>query len=103
MIRLAYCTIDLTLEELEERAQREFDQDRVRSSSDTDDTVPAPKSVTYIDHEDPFALVHGSTGAPHAAKISPYAWVGVGGDTYILDCLGKGYIKVEPIHDLDRK
>lgn len=51
--------------------------------------------MTYVDYEDPFALVHGASGAPHITKLSPYAWVGCGGDVYVLECLGKGYIRVE--------
>ncbi|KAI0094834.1 P-loop containing nucleoside triphosphate hydrolase protein [Irpex rosettiformis] len=91
-----------TVEELEERAKNAIDLDNLESSPEANDTVlvPAPKSVTYIDYEDPFAFVHGYSGAPNAFTVSPYAWVGCGGDTYILDCLGKGWIKVEPFHDL---
>jgi ATP-dependent helicase IRC3 len=31
------------------------------------------------------------------AKLSPNAWVGCGNDIYILECLGKGYIRIESV------
>lgn len=52
--------------------------------------------MTYIDHEDPFSLVGESSGAPHIATLSKHAWVGCGGDVYVLECLGKGYMRIEP-------
>lgn len=52
--------------------------------------------MTYIDHEDPFSLVGESEGAPHIATLSQNAWVGCGGDVYVLECLGKGYMRIEP-------
>ncbi|KAK7059006.1 putative ATP-dependent helicase IRC3 [Paramarasmius palmivorus] len=68
-------------------------------AADSQDDVPTPTSVTYTDYEDPFSFVEDSSGAPHIAKISPHAWVGCGDDVYILECLGKGYIRVEPVID----
>lgn len=59
--------------------------------------MPEPKSVTYTDYENPFALVEQSSGAPHIAKLSSNAWVGCGDDIYVLECLGKGHIRVEPV------
>lgn len=59
--------------------------------------VPAPKSVTYTDYEDPFSMVNESSGAPHISKLSQYAWVGCGGDIYVLECLGKGHLRIEPV------
>ena len=61
------------------------------------DDIPEPTSVTYIDHEDPFSLVSESSGAPHIAALSKHAWVGCGGDVYVLECLGKGYMRIEPV------
>ncbi len=58
--------------------------------------VPEPKSVTYIEHDDPFSLADGASGAPHIRTLSRNAWVGCGGDIYILECMGKGYIRIEP-------
>ena len=88
---------------MEERAEKAIDSDAIKSYPDTTEPIPAPKSVTYIDYEDPFALVRGYSGTPKDIfAVSKYAWVGCGGDTYILDCLGNGWIKVEPFHDPKR-
>jgi ATP-dependent helicase IRC3 len=57
--------------------------------------------VTYIDHEDPFSLVGESSGAPHIATLSQHAWVGCGGDVYVLECLGKGHMRIEPAKEQD--
>lgn len=75
------------------------DLDDVATEPDTYDEVPEPKSVTFIDYNDPFSFVEQSYGAPHVQKLSSYAWVGCGGDVYVLECLGKGFIRVEPVQD----
>lgn len=58
--------------------------------------VPAPRSVTYTDFDNPFAFVDNSSGAPHISRLSANAWVGCGNDIYILELLGKGFIRVQP-------
>ena len=63
------------------------------------DNVPDPTSVTYIDYDNPFELAKDASGAPHINQISKFAWVGCGGDVYVLECLGKGYVRIEP--DID--
>ncbi|KAF9457448.1 P-loop containing nucleoside triphosphate hydrolase protein [Collybia nuda] len=60
-------------------------------------TVPVPKSVIYTDYENPFSMISESSGAPHISKLSQFAWVGCGGDIYVLECLGKGYLRIEPM------
>lgn len=89
---------------MEERSKKAVDRDlsNLKSRSDTTGTVPAPKSMTYIDYDDPFALVHSSSGAPQIHKMSPHAWVGCGEDVYVLECLGKGWIRVEPAYNEKR-
>ncbi|KAJ7244750.1 P-loop containing nucleoside triphosphate hydrolase protein [Mycena haematopus] len=66
---------------------------------DTTDDIPEPRSVTYKDYDDPFSLVGNGSGAPQIETISRHAWVGCGGDVYVLECLGKGYIRIEPAQD----
>jgi ATP-dependent helicase IRC3 len=81
---------DETTESLEERAAQTID-------FDCRNDVPMPKSVTYVDHENPFSFVGQSSGAPHINSLSRNAWVGCGGDIYVLECLGKGHIRIEPV------
>ncbi|KZP10559.1 P-loop containing nucleoside triphosphate hydrolase protein [Athelia psychrophila] len=80
---------------LEERAARANIDIGVNSFSGGAN-VPMPTSVTYTDYENPFSLVDESSGAPHVAKLSGNAWVGCGGDVYVLECMGKGHIRIEP-------
>jgi ATP-dependent helicase IRC3 len=59
-------------------------------------TVKAPTQITYIEHENPFSTVDNASGAPHTSQLSSNAWVGCGGDIYVLECLGRGFIRIEP-------
>lgn len=97
--RLLWGTTEETIESLDARAQRVLELDELEDSTDSMDDVPDPTSVTYIDYDDPFSLVEQSHGAPHIVQLSPYAWVGCGGDVYVLECMGKGYIRVQPAED----
>ncbi|KAF8640629.1 hypothetical protein AX17_000289 [Amanita inopinata Kibby_2008] len=81
---------DESLESLERRAAEAV-------ISDSQDDIPQPSTITYVDYEDPFSLVQEASGAPHVSAISQNAWVGCGNDIYVLECLGKGYVRVEPV------
>ncbi|CDO71637.1 hypothetical protein BN946_scf184911.g107 [Trametes cinnabarina] len=92
---------DETLETIEERlAAMDADEmlDKL-SKSDTTSPIPAPKSVTYIDHDDPFVLADQASGDPNIRQLSRNAWVCCGDGIYILECLGHGHIRVEPAQD----
>ncbi|KAH7104237.1 P-loop containing nucleoside triphosphate hydrolase protein [Auriculariales sp. MPI-PUGE-AT-0066] len=85
---------DVSLEELEERGE-----EAARRTSPAN--VPQPTSVSYRDYEDPFALVQDTSGCPHISVMSSFSWVGVGDDTYVLECLGKGFIKIRPFSSVE--
>lgn len=76
---------------MEERAEETF------RALDSQDAIPQPTSVTYTDYDDPFSFVYKSSGAPHINQMSRNAWVGCGSDVYVLECLGKGFIRIDPI------
>lgn len=82
---------------LEEKARQEYDPERSINTSETSLDIPRPHTVTYTDHEDPFSFIDQSSGAPHIRSLSRNAWVGCGDDVYILECMGKGFIKVERV------
>jgi len=83
---------DASLMSLEERVK----PNAVMEDDDFNITnIPDPKYVTYIDYDDPFSLVDQSSGAPHIYKLSSYSWVGCGDDIYVLECMGKGFIRIE--------
>jgi ATP-dependent helicase IRC3 len=92
-----------SVQELEARADAANGELRTGFSNPTGDnlpSVPEPKSVTYIDYDSPFALVNQSTGAsPHIAQLSRNAWVDCGEGIHVLECLGKGHIRIEPVSD----
>ncbi|EKM61106.1 uncharacterized protein PHACADRAFT_156288 [Phanerochaete carnosa HHB-10118-sp] len=90
-----------SIETLEERVDKiaSIDLDDLVTEPDTYDDVPEPKSITYIDYDNPFSFVEQSYGTTHIQKLSHCAWVGCGGDVYVLECLGKGYVRVELVQD----
>jgi ATP-dependent helicase IRC3 len=93
----------VTTNELEERAAAAASREPlvpgagVVGRSDSSDAVPSPGRVTYTDYDDPFAFMQGSTGAPHLTRLSAHAWVGCGGDVYVLELLGRGHVRVQPV------
>ncbi|KZT37431.1 P-loop containing nucleoside triphosphate hydrolase protein [Sistotremastrum suecicum HHB10207 ss-3] len=58
--------------------------------------VPDPDYVSYIDYDDPFLLINEKLQSPHITTLSPFAWVDCGDHHYVLECLGKGFLKIEP-------
>ncbi|KAJ3734791.1 P-loop containing nucleoside triphosphate hydrolase protein [Lentinula guzmanii] len=86
---------DESLESLEEKSSAKI-------TSQAIDDIPDPESVTYTDYEDPFAFVSKFSGlSPHINQLSTYAWVGCGNDVYVLECLGKGFIRIEKVEATD--
>ncbi|GAW06115.1 P-loop containing nucleoside triphosphate hydrolase protein [Lentinula edodes] len=86
---------DETLESLEEKSSAQI-------ALQDADNVPDPESVTYTDYEDPFAFISKFSGlSPHINQLSSYAWVGCGSDIYVLECLGKGFIRIEKVEATD--
>jgi ATP-dependent helicase IRC3 len=92
--------LDASIQELE--AHADALKEELTISFPTGDnrlSVPDPKSVTYIDYDNPFVLVNQSTGtpSPHILQLSRNAWVDCGGGIHVLECLGKGHIRIEPV------
>ena len=75
-----------TWDDLEKRAD-EVETQRIKFE------ISEPRSVTYTNYDNPFDLTEDASGSPHLHRYSGHAWVAVG-DIYILECMGKGYIKV---------
>ena len=93
------CLDGMTME-LEIRADAATEDSSVTPSEDIRYSIPEPRSVTYIDYDNPFSLVNQSLGTtPHIAQLSKNAWVGCGDDIYVLECMGKGHIRIEPVPD----
>jgi len=95
--------VDEYLESLEERAQEQEKEADVGFAAEDENAplgIPSPESVTYVDYDDPFAFIGECCGTtPVVQQLSPLAWVSVGGDAYVLECVGAGFIRVEPLTD----
>ncbi|SRR6266478_6140602 len=94
-------------QELEARAEaanrEELNAPYTHPTDDNRPSVPDPKSVTYIDYDDPFALFDQSIKTSfHTVQLSRNAWVNCGEGIYVLECLGKGHIRVEPVSEGER-
>ncbi|RPD82473.1 P-loop containing nucleoside triphosphate hydrolase protein [Lentinus tigrinus ALCF2SS1-7] len=88
---------DETIESLEERRAAVEEGDGIDTPKyGPSGPVPQPKSVTYIDHDDPFVLADQASGDPNIRTMTRNGWVCCGDDVYVLECLGKGYIRVAP-------
>ncbi|ETW86880.1 hypothetical protein HETIRDRAFT_456722 [Heterobasidion irregulare TC 32-1] len=93
---------NMTTDDLEKRADAQIALDGTQLSMDTADDIPDPTTVTYIDFENPFSLVNEASGVPpHVAQLSRNSWVGCGDDIYVLECLGKGHVRIEPVDVTD--
>ncbi|TRM60209.1 P-loop containing nucleoside triphosphate hydrolase protein [Schizophyllum amplum] len=92
--------IEGELKALEERAAGNKDLSQFSASADGEELpevvvdVEEPTSITYRDHENPFSTVHGASGDPHIAALSPYAWVSCGNDVYVMECMASGHIRI---------
>jgi len=102
--------LDVSVQELDARAEAANREDlshlNVLHAYPTGDnrlSVPDPKSVTYIDYDNPFALFNQSIEAsPHMVQLSRNAWVDCGEGIYVLECLSNGHIRIEPVSDGER-
>lgn len=91
--RLATVSPDESLEALQEKASA--DPSSSGSSTPTYD-LPDAEGVTYTDYDNPWSLAEDGSGSPYITKLSQLAWVACGKDTYVLECMGKGHIKIQP-------
>ena len=90
------------MESLRERAQEQkgVDIESTTGNANTPLEVPPPVSMTYADYDNPFAFIGECCGTtPIIHQLSPLAWVSVGEESYILECLGTGFIRVQPLSD----
>ena len=52
-------------------------------------------SIIYTDEDDPFAIASESQKLGHINAMSGFQWVGCGGGIFVIELVGKGYIRVE--------
>ena len=95
-----FCSIlvGVSTDDLEKRANDRAEHDIPPSKTPRSANVANPQSITFTDYDNPFELVDNAAGTPpHITQLSRHAWIGCGGDIYVLDCLGRGHIRVEPV------
>lgn len=98
---------DASVQDLEARAEAaNGEETSVSHAYPTEDnrvSVPDPKSITYVDYDDPFALFNRSIEASsHILRLSKNAWVDCGEGIYVLECLGRGHLRIESVSDGER-
>ncbi|KAF9015112.1 P-loop containing nucleoside triphosphate hydrolase protein [Cyathus striatus] len=81
---------DETIESLERKRAETYD-------SGVSGDVPNPKSVSYTDYENAALFLAHTSGDAHIARLSRNAWTCCGDDIYVLECLGKGHLRIEPV------
>ena len=103
LLSILTLSLGASVQELEARADAadgESSADSFNLTGDNGPRVPDPESVSYTDYDSPFALVNQSTGAsPHIVQLSRNAWVDCGEGIHVLECLGKGHIRIEPVSE----
>lgn len=94
LFRLTFDTFVLLVDESFESLERRATQAILSGPCDN---IPQPTAVTFIDYEDPFSFFEEESDSPHMSRISQNAWVRCGDAIYVLDCLGKGHLRVEHV------
>ncbi|EAU93182.2 DEAD box family helicase [Coprinopsis cinerea okayama7 len=73
-------------------------QPDIREMGEVTNATPAATSVSFVEHDD-IAKVFDSVKLDDYRAISPYAWVKCQPDVYILECVGKGTVRVSRAND----
>jgi ATP-dependent helicase IRC3 len=87
------------LDELLEKKQKAAEDAALRTQGNSAvHNVPDVTSVTYKDYDDPLSWQYQANKEKHIFQMSSLAWVHSHG-SYILECMGRGTIRVEPLND----
>jgi hypothetical protein len=52
-------------------------------------------TITFTDEDNPFAVASDSLKLGHINAMSGFQWVGCGGGIYVIELLGKGFVRIE--------
>ncbi|KIM25467.1 hypothetical protein M408DRAFT_74291 [Serendipita vermifera MAFF 305830] len=87
-----------TLDELlKKKEQSNKDGVLVRGNQVIQD-MPDVTSVTYKVYDDPLSWQYQANKEKHILQLSSLAWVHAR-ESYILECMGRGTLKIEPLND----
>lgn len=59
------------------------------------DSRRGPAVITFTDYESVYDLINDTAGERHIRAISPFSWVCIGPNRYILSSYGNDFIKIE--------
>jgi ATP-dependent helicase IRC3 len=76
-----------------EESRKQKANDLARAS--TDNVPPVGRIVTFTDYDSVFDLIEDTSGEQHVRRLSPYDWVCVDEEKYILANSNGSYIKLE--------
>lgn len=69
------------------------DKNKEAEKSELVEDIPDISSVSFVEHEDAIAMRDEMSRNSHIRKLSRYDWVTCG-DTQILECLGRGRLRI---------
>ncbi|KAM3077162.1 putative ATP-dependent helicase IRC3 [Clarireedia jacksonii] len=95
------------LKKIQQRKEQEEERKRNAESvvANKRSIIPGAKikSVNFTDYDSVYDLIEDTSEERHIRALSPYAWVCVGVDKYVLSSLGGSYLKIEKIAGTDGK
>ena len=78
---------------------RSFSESTQRCATAVAPDAPEPHSISYTDYDDALSFVGQTTKEAHVIRFSQLSWVDCGDNIYVLECLGKGFIRVSHFED----
>jgi ATP-dependent helicase IRC3 len=80
---------------IEKKRQKEEQIVRRNNIAATSNSAPIPRAVTFTDYDSVFDLIADTSEDHHIRVLSPYAWVCVANDRYVLTNSTGSYIRIE--------
>ncbi len=86
------------MKEVKDKKQQEEERQRQLNeivSRPTPNKPSTATTITFTDYDSLLDLIHDTSGERHIRAMSPFAWVQVGPDKYILSCPTGGFLTIE--------
>lgn len=82
-------------EKREEKEKQEKEQKPPKEAMDPEQPTGRNHKITFTDYDSVFDLIADTSGEKHIRSISPYSWVRVGENRYVLSGQDNSYIRLE--------
>lgn len=90
------------MKSIQDRKEAEKARDhKAKATSPGTQNRAGPSTVTFTDYDSVFDLLEDTTQEKHIRTMSPYAWVGVAEDTFILTDAKGSYLRIEKVLNED--